>query len=140
MFTFRKKEHITLLKEIESVFERGKNRTATAFPVMAVYRTRPLAQGGEEPLVKVLMSVAKKRLHHAVDRNRAKRQLREAYRLQRHTLTDVMETSGNGQTGLLVAFVWLSDKPQPTAAVHAAMGKLLSTVGNNFVAMTETQP
>ncbi len=132
MFTFRKKERITSLKEIESIFERGKNRSTTVYPVMAIYRMYPLPQDGCTPPVKVLMSVAKKRLHHAVDRNRAKRQLREAYRLQRHTLTDIMATLDQGHTGLLIAFVWLGDKPQPSATIHSSVGKILSTVAKHF--------
>ncbi len=134
MFTFRKKERITSLKEIESIFERGKSRSATAFPVMAVYRTYPLPQDEHTPPVKVLMSVAKKRLRHAVDRNRAKRQLREAYRLQHNKLTDTVSTVGKGHTGLLVAFVWLGDRPQPSVAVHASMGKILLIMEKNFIA------
>ncbi len=140
MFTFRKKERITSLKEIESIFERGKSRSATAFPVMAVYRIYPLPQDGHTPPVKVLMSVAKKRLHHAVDRNRAKRQLREAYRLQHNKLTDTVSTAGKGRTGLLVAFVWLGDKPQPSAAVHTSVGRILSILEKDFAARSKPRP
>ena len=82
MFTFKKTERITSLKEIDALFERGHNSTAHCYPVRAVYQTYAPHESKPTPPIKVLVSVAKKRLHHAVDRNRAKRQIREAYRLQ----------------------------------------------------------
>lgn len=81
-FTFRKPEHLCKQKEIEALFSAG-SQSFTAYPLRATFKQVEPTTG---PAVKVLLSVAKRRLHHAVDRNRAKRQLREAYRLQKHLL------------------------------------------------------
>ena len=86
-------------------------------------------QDRQEP-VEVLISVPKKRLHHAVDRNRAKRQIREAYRLQKQLLTEKM---AQGQT-VDIAFVWLSDQLLPSAEVNGRMKNLLEWIAKRIVA------
>lgn len=86
-------------------------------------------QDRQEP-VEVLISVPKKRLHHAVDRNRAKRQIREAYRLQKQLLTEKM---AQGQT-VDIAFVWLSDQLLPSAEVNGRMKNLLERIAKRIEA------
>jgi ribonuclease P protein component len=58
----------------------------------------------DEPL-QMLISVPKKHFHHAVDRNRVKRQVREAWRHHKQLLVEALASDKQ----LLVAFVWLSD-------------------------------
>ena len=125
MFTFKKAERITSLKEIDSLFERGHSTGVNAYPLRAVYRIKPLPQDSHEPAIKVLVSVAKKRLHHAVDRNRAKRQIREAYRLQHQELSALLQSQ---HKQMAIAFVWLATEPQPTASLFEAVNKILLTI------------
>lgn len=131
-FKFHKSERITSLKEIDALFERGKNSATQTFPIRAVYQTFALdkAEKSENatapvPAIRVLVSVAKKRLHHAVDRNRAKRQIREAYRLQHQSLTEKLLAQS---MGVRIAFIWLGEEPQPTSSVFSAMQTILSTI------------
>ena len=70
------------------------------------------------------MSVPKKRFKHAVDRNRVKRQLREAYRHHRSLLTDRM---ADGQSAS-VAFIWLTDTHFPSATVDRCVHSLLKRI------------
>lgn len=84
-------------------------------------------QDRQEP-VEVLISVPKKRFHHAVDRNRVKRQIREAYRLQKHLLTVIIPQE---QT-VDIAFVWLSDKLLPSAEVNSRMKNLLERIATRI--------
>ena len=73
-------------------------------------------------IVSLLISVPKKRFRRAVRRNRAKRQVREAYRHHKHALTAKAEA---GNIRLVMAVIWLADTPQTTAEVDAAMAGLL---------------
>jgi ribonuclease P protein component len=77
----------------------------------------------------VLISVPKKRLHHAVDRNRAKRQVREAYRLQKQVL---IEKIPEGKA-IDIAFIWLSDRPCPTAEISHKVCSLLERIAKKIV-------
>ena len=125
---FRKKERIVSQKLIEELFGGGKSHSLAAFPLRAVYMQQE-RQDRQEP-VEVLISVPKKRLHHAVDRNRAKRQIREAYRLQKQLLTEKM---AQGQT-VDIAFVWLSDQLLPSAEINGRMKNLLERIAKRIEA------
>lgn len=128
MFRFSKRERISSLKEIESLFERGHSSSVQSMPLRAVWRicsSRQTDLLATEPAVKVMMSVAKKRLRHAVDRNRAKRQMREAYRLHHQQLTETVTARG---LQLYIAFVWQSEGLEPTERVFEAMRSVLDAI------------
>lgn len=118
--TFPKAEHICLQRETDLVFAHG-GRSCVAFPARLVWRE--VAAEAGKPRVRVLMSVAKRRLHHAIDRNRAKRQLREAYRLGKDILDPML--AARPDKAYLLAFVWLADSPQPTDLVMRKVRVLL---------------
>ena len=78
---FPKSERLCSRKAIEALFAGG-NRAFSAFPLRVVYRVIPQVPSPSlSP--QVLISVSKRHFKHAVDRNRAKRQIREAWRLNR---------------------------------------------------------
>ena len=58
-----------------------QRRFVYSFPVKCFYEVDTVEKGA-----KVAMIVSKKRFPHATDRNRVKRLMREAYRLNRHQL------------------------------------------------------
>lgn len=78
------------------------------------------------PPVQILISVPKRRLHHAVDRNCVKRQVREAYRRAKEPLWQLME--GSGQV-LSIAFVFIGDEPCSSHRTGNAVRKLLRRIG-----------
>ena len=72
----------------------------------------------------VLVSVPKRHLRHAVDRNRVKRQLREAYRHHKDLLPE-------GQS-LALAFIWQTDQCMPSAEVDSRMKNLLERIARKI--------
>ena len=126
MFTHRfpKAEHLCLRNDIDALFSAGA-KALTAFPLRVVYREVKHKDG---PKVKVLLSVPKRKLRHAVDRNRAKRQLRETYRLNKPTLGGAL---GEKQA-LHLAFMWLSDKPVDTKVIEKKVINLLLRIGEQL--------
>ncbi|MCQ2344058.1 MAG: ribonuclease P protein component [Paludibacteraceae bacterium] len=76
---FDKSKHLCLEKNIELLFSEGKR--VTCFPFRAVYRQREEGEG-----VKMMFVAQKKNFRHAVDRNRWKRMMREAYRVRQGIL------------------------------------------------------
>ncbi len=109
---FPKQERLCSQKAIETLFTGG-NRAFSAFPLRVVYRKAETAH------TQVLFSVSKRHFKHAVDRNRAKRQLREAWRKDRDILPE---------DPLHLAFMWLSDEPQPTELIERKMKNLLHRI------------
>ena len=120
--TFRKRERMVSNLLIETLFDSGKSHSFSAFPLRAVYQTTNRREGSAP--VQVLISVPKKRFHLAVDRNRIKRQIREAYRHHKELLWQ--QTPDNKM--LLVGFIWLSDRHCPTIEVEKRIVSILQKI------------
>jgi len=126
-FTFRKRERIVSLKLIESLFGGGCSQSVAAFPLRAVYMLLTERQTGDTP-VQLLISVPKKRFKHAVDRNRVKRQIREAFRQHKDLLYHVLPDNQR----LLLAFIWLSDEHRPSKEVEGRIVTLMWRIGEKL--------
>lgn len=110
----------------------GTNRSAVAYPLRVVFMAVDNADASTPP-VQVLTSVGKRHFKHAVDRNRVKRQIREAYRLNKHILYDIISKDGqNISRHIAVAFIWLADDLRPSTEVTAAVKKLLMRIADNI--------
>lgn len=116
--TFGKQEHIVSKKLIERLFQESRSHSVLAFPLRAVYL--PIESSVQVP-VQVLISVPKKHLKHAVDRNRVKRQVREAYRQNKQLLWSAVPEGRS----LALAFVWLSDETVDSPRVERSVKYLL---------------
>ena len=117
--TFKKEERIVSNLLIETLFEKGNSQSLSAYPLRAVYlRTEHREECAP---VQLLISVPKKKFKHAVDRNRVKRQIREAYRKNKALLEGTVD---EGQM-LLIAIIWLSDKHYATNEVEKRVINLL---------------
>lgn len=126
--TFGKKEHITSKLQVDNLFAKGGSSSLSAYPIRVVYRLYEQSEHDHSGGVQVLISVPKKHLRHAVDRNRVKRQVREAYRLQKETLANALPEGRH----LDVAFIWLSDETTGSGTVHHCVGKLLTRIAERL--------
>ena len=84
--TFRKRERMVSQRLIDDLFAGGSSHSVAAFPLRAVYKLRE--RNDHEVPLQMLISVPKKHFHHAVDRNRVKRQVREAWRRHKSLLVE----------------------------------------------------
>ena len=117
--TFRKQERIVSDLLIETLFEKGNSQSLNAYPLRAVFLKTEHREGCAP--VQLLISVPKKKFKYAVDRNRVKRQIREAYRKNKSLLEGTTE---EGKM-LLIAIIWLSDKHFATKEVEKKVVSLL---------------
>lgn len=128
-FSFHKSERLCSKRIIDALFAGG-SKSMSAFPLRVVFMPVPVE--APAPFVSILVSVSKRRFKRAVKRNRVKRQIREAYRKQKHILTSVLPTS-SGQ-GLVVAFLWLSDRLYASAEVDDCVRRLLVRISEQLPA------
>lgn len=80
--TLKKYEILKSRNDIQDLFRKGKS--FQAFPIRVIF----LQVEKSEVPVKVLFSVSKKQFKHAVDRNRFKRLMRDAYRRNKQELVE----------------------------------------------------
>ena len=108
---------------IDRLFSEG-NRQISVFPVRLVWLLADDIEG-----VQVLISAPKRNFHHAVDRNRIKRQIREFYRTNSSPLKEKVASKGKG---MMLAFLFndnrLWDSAKLAERLGTAMGKLLETL------------
>lgn len=127
--TLGSKERIKSRKQLETLFAGGKSRSMVAYPVRLVYMTQDSDR--LSPELMVMVSVSKRHFKHAVDRNRVKRQLREAYRLNKGILAPTAERLGDKKT-LSMAFIWLADELMPTNRVEKSVVGLLERLNERM--------
>ena len=127
-YTLYKKEKLCSACAIDALFGAGgAHFSRLCYPIRAVARPNP-ARRSDAPLA-FLISVPKKRLHHAVDRVLMRRRIREAFRLNRHSYaTDPAQR-------LDLAFVYVGDRPQPYASVEKAMCRILEALAEKYPAV-----
>jgi ribonuclease P protein component len=121
---FTKQERIVSKKLVEALFAGNGSHSLAAFPLRVVYMK--CQRTAANPPAQILISVPKRHFKHAVDRNRAKRQIREAYRQNKQLLTDHLA----GDEQLAIAFIWLSDQPQSSKTVSSQVKHLLKRIAD----------
>ena len=87
-FGLNKNEKLKSRKAVEELFARGKSQNI--FPIRVSYQFFPVEAEGQAGL-QIGVSVSKRYFKKAADRNRIKRLLREAYRLQKNELLQLVK-------------------------------------------------
>lgn len=123
--TLCKAERLDKKKVIDKMFAGGA-RSFSVFPLRVVY----LSAEELEADASILVSVSKRRFKRAVKRNRVKRQIREAYRMNKHELLNVLAEK---QCKLAIAFIYLSDQLVESSIIEERMKTALARVAEKVV-------
>ena len=121
--TFPKEEHLCRKKLIEELFSK-QGSSFGVYPLRIVWIKASVATAAPP---QVLISVSKRTFKRAVDRNRLKRLIREAYRLNKYRLT---EQPGGHEIALL-GIIFTGKEISPLTLVERklifALHRLLGT-------------
>lgn len=113
-FTFPKSERLHSKKLIQELFTEGSS--FYLYPFKVIYLPNVHTDANQ-----VLVSVSKKKFKLAVTRNKLKRLIKEAYRLNKHLLTDSQSTSSK----LLIGYIYTSKEVLPYELIEAKLKKSL---------------
>lgn len=123
-----KAERIHSRLVVESLFS-GRNSSIAVYPLRIVWTISESTDSASSSLASILVSVPKKRMHHAVDRNRLKRLVREAYRLNKQLLLSRLESTNRH---LDIAFICIADNMPTSSQVSKSVVKALSRISDTI--------
>ncbi len=118
-YTFGKKEKLCSKLVIEKLFKTGKG--FKEYPFRVVYLPLELS----DSTAKLLISVPKKKFKRAVARNKIKRMVREAYRLNKPELIENWTAHGKY---FALAFVYIGNDIPEYADLTKNMQRILETL------------
>ncbi len=108
-YTFGRNERLSGRNQVETLFGSGKSFNQNPFKVFFTAE-----ETGKPMEIKILVAVSKKKFKHAVDRNRVKRKIREAYRLNKsHLLNNLLTQTAQ----LNIGFVYVDFDKDPSFTV-----------------------
>jgi ribonuclease P protein component len=116
-YTFDRKERLKSRKIIASLFTAGQS--FVAYPLRVVWT---ISEAGEPGCATIAISVSKRIFKTAVQRNRLKRQIREAYRLQKQHFYAQLAPYPH-HISLMVTYI--AKEPLPYAEIEAGIKKLI---------------
>ena len=115
--TFHKQERLSSVKVMDVLFKKGKHINSS--PLKAVYLPASVTQNFP---AQAMFVVPKKLFKKAKDRNKLKRRMREAYRLQKVSLYQKLNSSNKK---LLLSFIYTSKEIAEYKIIETAINKLI---------------
>lgn len=120
--TYPKDEKLKHKKLIETLFKEGKS--VSSAPLRLVY-LQINHQG--DAFLQVGVSVAKRNFKLAVDRNKLKRRMREAYRLNKQVVYHQLNQK------YILMFIYIDKELQSSKVIHLAMAQLLQKFADRIL-------
>ncbi len=122
--TFNKTEKLTSKTAIEAIFKKGD--TIKNYPLILKYISYEFNDGAA---AKVVITVPKKKVKRAAKRNRLRRQLKEAYRLNKFTLIQQLKQS---ETSLALFFIYTGEEKVEYSFLEEKIKVILKKVEQNL--------
>jgi ribonuclease P protein component len=129
-YFLKKEDKLKSRKAIDELFKSGKN--FSNFPLKVVWI--PANKAG---ILQAGVGVSSRNFKKAVDRNRIKRLVREAWRLQKNSLHDHLEQN---QQSMAVFFLYVGKDLPPYDLIYAKVGSVIKRLIQWNDGKTETNP
>ena len=121
-----KEQRLYKKKAIQLLFEKGKGFNFYPFRVVVYAHD---SEEGEPSIPRFLVSVSKKRFHHAVKRNRVKRLVREAWRRNK---SEIIVNCEKKQITFDVALVYTATAILPYEDIEKKIKQLSLRLNNTY--------
>lgn len=122
-YTLHKSERLYGRTAVERLFNSPDKHSMTIYPLRVVYVVNDTPS--EETPLRMMVSVSKRHFKRAVKRNKVKRQIREAFRKEKHPLIEKLEARNKA---LNLAFIWLEDKIHDSHQVDGKVKSLMTKI------------
>lgn len=137
-FSLSQDERIKSKKQIDRLFKGGGAKAMSAYPLRVVYLAEPMGED-ESTVAQMMVSVPKRYFKRAVKRNHVKRQVREAYRLNKHILLDAL-AADEARRKMSLCFIWTSDQLVSTDVVADKVRNLLTRIAERIASNHKNTP
>lgn len=119
-YTLNKSEILRHKKVIRELFKSGSS--FLIYPIKIIFEIKPEGQH------QVLFSVPLKKFKKAVERNKIRRRLKEAYRLNKH----ILNINENDKAKLNIAYIYISEQILPFNFLQDKMIESLKKLANKI--------